>query len=100
MVNLEDAKHIVYDSIKVSCADIDKMSGSELHWELGQRVVNLGLVVDALNNVDSFGWKYEGQQDVAELVIHRIVGELIKDTSPVKRAMILSATGFSQNAFD
>ena len=47
MVNLEDAKHIVYDSIKVSCADVDKMSGSELHWELGQRVVNLGLVVAA-----------------------------------------------------
>ena len=79
-----------------------KMSASELYGYLEETEINLGQVVNVLNDVGSYAWKYEAQEDVAELVIHRIVGAMLKDIpmSPETRSVTLSALGFSQNAFD
>ena len=79
-----------------------KMSASELYGYLEETEINLGEVVNVLNDVGSYAWKYEAQEDVAEIVIHRIVGAMLKDIpmSPETRSVTLSALGFSQNAFD
>ena len=79
-----------------------KMSASELYGHLEETEINLGQVVNVLNDVGSYAWKYEAQEDVAEIVIHRIVGAMLKDIpmSPETRSVTLSALGFSQNAFD
>ena len=79
-----------------------KMSASELYVHLEETEINLGQVVNVLNDVGSYAWKYEAQEDVAEIVIHRIVGAMLKDIpmSPETRAATLSGLGFSQNAFD
>ena len=79
-----------------------KMSASELYGHLEETEINLGQVVNVLNDVGSYAWKYEAQEDVAEIVIHRIVGAMLKDIpmSPETRSVTLAALGFSQNAFD
>ena len=79
-----------------------KMSASELYGHLEGTEINLSQVVNVLNDVGSYAWKYEAQEDVAEIVIHRIVGAMLKDIpmSPETRSVTLSALGFSQNAFD
>ena len=79
-----------------------KMSASELYGYLEETEINLGQVVNVLNDVGAMAWKYEAQEDVAEIVIHRIVGAMLKDIpmSPETRSVTLSALGFSQNAFD
>ena len=79
-----------------------KMSASELYGHLEETEIYLGQVVNVLNDVGSYAWKYEAQEDVAEIVIHRIVGAMLKDIpmSPETRSVTLSALGFSQNAFD
>ena len=79
-----------------------KMSAHELYGHLEETEINLGQVVNVLNDVGSYAWKYEAQEDVAEIVIHRIVGAMLKDIpmSPETRSVTLSALGFSQNAFD
>jgi len=79
-----------------------KMSASELYGHLEETEINLGQVVNVLNDVGSYAWKYEAQEDVAEIVIHRIVGAMLKNIpmSPETRSVTLSALGFSQNAFD
>ncbi len=79
-----------------------KMSASELYGYLEETEINLGQVVNVLNDVGSYAWKYEAQEDVAEIVIHRIVGAMLKNIpmSPETRSVTLSALGFSQNAFD
>ena len=79
-----------------------KMSASELYGHLESTEINLGQVVNVLNDVGAMAWKYEAQEDVAEIVIHRIVGAMLKDIpmSPETRSVTLSALGFSQNAFD
>ena len=79
-----------------------KMSASELYGHLESTEINLGQVVNVLNDVGSYAWKYEAQEDVAEIVIHRIVGAMLKDIpmSPETRSVTLSALGFPQNAFD
>ena len=79
-----------------------KMSAHELYGHLEETEINLGQVVNVLNDVGSYAWKYEAQEDVAELVIHRIVGAMLKNIpmSPETRSVTLSALGFSQNAFD
>ena len=79
-----------------------KMSASELYGHLEETEINLGQVVNVLNDVGSYAWKYEAQEDVAEIVIRRIVGAMLKDIpmSPETRSVTLSALGFSQNAFD
>jgi len=79
-----------------------KMSAHELYGHLEETEINLGQVVNVLNDVGSHAWKYEAQEDVAEIVIHRIVGAMLKNIpmSPETRSVTLSALGFSQNAFD
>ena len=79
-----------------------KMSASELYGHLEETEINLGQVVNVLNDVGSYAWKYEAQEDVAEIVIHRIVGAMLKNIpmSPETKSVTLSALGFSQNAFD
>jgi len=79
-----------------------KMSAHELYGHLEETEINLGQVVNVLNDVGSYAWKYEAQEDVAEIVIHRIVGAMLKNIpmSPETRSVTLSALGFSQNAFD
>ena len=60
------------------------------------------VIVNAINDTGAITWKYEGQDDAAEIAIHQIVGSLLKQVpmSGVTRAATLSALGFSQNAFD
>ena len=59
-------------------------------------------VVNVLNDVGAMTWKYEGQDDAAEVVIHQIVRTLLREVPmlPAVKSAILSATGYSQNAFD
>ena len=66
-----------------------KMSASELYGYLEETEINLGQVVNVLNDVGSYAWKYEAQEDVAEIVIHRIVGAMLKDIpmSPETRSV-------------
>ena len=81
---------------------VSEMSAPELHEYLKSQLVCLGTVVDVLNDVAASGWKYEAQEDVAEMVIEKIVGAMLKDVpmSGLTRAATLSGLGFSQNAFD
>ena len=59
-------------------------------------------IVNVLNDVGAVAWKYEGQEDAAEIVIHQIVGALLKEIpmTPEIRSNTLSGLGYSQNAFD
>ena len=87
---------------KISEHRVSKFSDRELHDYLAETEINLVEVVNVLNDVGSYAWKYEAQEDVAEIVIHRIVGAMLKDIpmSPETRSVTLSALGFSQNAVD
>ena len=79
-----------------------KMSAHELYGHLEGTEINLGQVVNVLNDVGSYAWKHEAQEDVAEIVIEKIVGAMLRNIpmSPETRSVTLSALGFSQNAFD
>jgi len=81
---------------------VSEMSAPELHEYLKSQLVCLGTVVDAINDTGAITWKYEGQDDAAEIAIHKIVGSLLKQVpmSALTRAATLSGLGFSQNAFD
>ena len=87
---------------KISEHRVSKFSDRELHDYLAETEINLGEVVNAINDVGAIAWKYEGQDDAAEIAIHQIVGSLLKQVpmSALTRAATLSALGFSQNAFD
>ena len=81
---------------------ISEMSDIELHDYIAETEINLGGVINAINDVGAIAWNYEGQDDAAEIAIHQIVGSLLKQVpmSKLTRAATLSALGFSQNAFD
>jgi len=78
------------------------MSASEIRDYLAETEINLGQVINILNDISAMASKYEGQEDAAEIVIHQIVGALVKDVplSPLTKAVALSALGYSQNAFE
>ena len=77
-----------------------ELSATELHNKLATIDISLGTVINALNDVGSYAWKYEGSDDIADTVIHELVRHLLKVLSPLEKQMFLSATGYSQNAFD
>ena len=77
-----------------------ELSATELHNKLATINISLGTVINALNDVGAYPWKYEGTDDVADTVIHEIVRHLLKVLSPLEKQMFLAATGYSQNAFD
>jgi len=81
---------------------VSEMSAVELHDYLAETQISLGQVVDAINDTGAITWKYEGQDDAAEVAIHQIVGAVLKEIplNSLTRAVTLSALGFSQNAFD
>jgi hypothetical protein len=77
-----------------------ELSATELHEKLATIDISLGTVINALNDVSATTWKYEGSEDIADIVIHELVRDLIKILTPLERQMFLAATGYSQNAFD
>ena len=78
-----------------------ELSATELNNKLATIDISLGTVTNALNDVSATtNWKYEGSEDIADIVIHELVGHLLKVLSPLEKQMFLSATGRSQNAFD
>jgi|TARA_R100001143_G_C3290907_1_gene101171 hypothetical protein len=77
-----------------------ELSATELHNKLATIDISLGTVINALNDVGAYPWKYEGTDDVAETVIHELVRHLLKVLAPIEKKMFLAATGYSQNAFD
>ena len=77
-----------------------ELSATELHNKLATIDISLGTVINALNDVSSYIGKYEGSDDIADTVIHELVRHLLKVLSPLEKQMFLSATGYSQNAFD
>ena len=77
-----------------------ELSATELHNKLATIDISLGTVINALNDVGAYPWKYEGTDDVADTVIHELVRHLLKVLSPLEKQMFLAATGYSQNAFD
>ena len=77
-----------------------ELSATELHEKLATIDISLGTVTNALNDVSSYDWKYEGIDDIADTVIHGLVRHLLKVLTPLEKQMFLSATGYSQNAFD
>ena len=64
--------------------------------------ISLSDVINVLNDVGAATWKYKGQDDAAEVVIHQIARTLLREVPmlPAVKSAILSATGYSQNAFD
>ena len=87
---------------KISEHRVSKFSDRELHDYLAETEINLGEVVNAINDVGAITWKYEGQDDAADIAIHQLVGSLLKQVPmcPLTRAATLSGLGCSQNAFD
>ena len=77
-----------------------ELSATELHNNLATIDISLITVINALNDVGAYPWKYEGTDDVADTVIHELVRHLLKVLAPLEKQMFLSATGYSQNAFD
>ena len=77
-----------------------ELSATELHNKLATIDISLGTITNALNDVSATTWKYEGSEDIADIVIHELIGHLLKVLSPLEKQMFLSATGRSQNAFD
>ena len=77
-----------------------ELSATELHNKLATIDISLGTVINALNDVGAYSWKYEGSDDIADTVIHELVRHLLKFLAPIEKKMFLSATGYSQNAFD
>ena len=77
-----------------------ELSATELHNKLATIDISLITVINALNDVGAYPWKYEGTDDVADTVIHELVRHLLKVLAPLEKQMFLSATGYSQNAFD
>ena len=97
-----DKRYKVLGSDDMSEIHVLEMSAAELHRYLAETQISLGQVVDAINDTGAITWKYEGQDDAAEIAIHQIVGSLLKQVpmSGLTRAATLSGLGFSQNAFD
>jgi len=77
-----------------------ELSATELHNKLATIDISLGTVINALNDVSSYIGKYEGSEGIVDIFKHELVRDLIKVLSPLERQMFLSATGYSQNAFD
>ena len=77
-----------------------ELSATELNNKLATIDISLGTITNALNDVSATTWKYEGSEDIADIVIHELIGHLLKVLSPLEKQMFLSATGRSQNAFD
>ena len=77
-----------------------ELSATELHNNLATIDISLITVINALNDVSSYIGKYEGSEGIIDIFKHELVRELIKVLAPIEKKMFLSATGYSQNAFD
>ena len=77
-----------------------ELSATELHNNLATIDISLITVINALNDVGAYIGKYEGSDDIVDIFKHELVRHLLKVLSPLEKQMFLSATGYSQNAFD
>lgn len=91
MGNLSDE---IADNELLAFRLVSDLSKEALKSEVDNTMIHLADVVDALNSLKGSDWKYDGQDDLCNVILDKFVNALVLNLSPLEKAVVLVSTGY------